>query len=77
MNVCTTIPSASINVRGNLIDPDTNEKDPGFKFCFDYQSQKVRKFARDLEGNRLPFCSDIGEVRCPDGTARKYVYIDP
>ena len=60
MNICRVIPSASLNVRGIIIDPqNNNKKDPDYQFCFNFVNQKVRKFDN---GVKLPFCSDIGPV---------------
>jgi len=60
VNICRVIPSASLNVRGNIIDTqNNNKKDPDYQFCFNFVNQKVRKFDN---GVKLPFCSDIGPV---------------
>lgn len=60
VNTCRVIPSASLNIRGNIIDvKNNNKKDPDYQFCFNFENQKVRKFDN---GTKLPFCSDIGPV---------------
>jgi hypothetical protein len=69
-NICRVIPSASINIRGNISNAKRgyrNEKDPDYQFCFKYVDQKVRKFDN---GTKLPFCSDVAFGQPPRASAK-------
>ncbi len=48
VNVCKVLPSATLNLRANVLDPKTNKKDPDFRFCFIFDSWKAVKFP-DIE----------------------------
>lgn len=65
VNVCRVIPSASMNVRGNIVDAD-KKNDQNYQFCYDYAVQLKRKFDN---GKKLPFCLDISPgtsiLTCP------------
>jgi len=64
VNICRVIPSASINIRGNVIDPKTDKKDENFQFCFSFENQNVRKFDQ-ANGKKFPFCSEVYPIPTP------------
>lgn len=56
VNVCERVPSASLELRGDLIDSDTNEIDENFSVCMDRVNRRNRNFPR------LHFCDGRSEL---------------